>query len=410
MPFEICLLQAISFLDLLAVGLIIPLVPGHVRKMGANHIYVGLLGSIYAGFQLGSGPLIGSLSDLKGRRTILILTLLICSVAYTVLGLTSSILVILLLRGVLGFFKQTQMLAKALVPDYENNEQKQAEIYGKMAAISGVGITLGPMIGGHIMEDNPNGAFMFIAFIVGICFIFNAALVCFLPKPKHSKKPSKRNKTKDVLSENLVLSLFNSFKQSFVVLYSINWSKYWDIFLYKALVGFAMGVYYSNYALYLKTTYDLSPKYVGYVISFQGVMGSISSYFIGYINSFYKKDVDYSLRSLHVFLLLSISLTGLIVSINVYNYVIWLIPLAMGNAVSRLVTLEMVLKRSDGDHRGTLIGASNSVRSLSGVVAPMVAGFIGQFLGVSYVIYASLAPTVLGLVMSYHYRTKRKVD
>lgn len=66
------------------------------------------------------------------------------------------------------------MLAKALVPDYENNEQKQAEIYGKMAAISGVGITLGPMIGGHIMEDNPNGAFMFIAFIVGICFIFNA--------------------------------------------------------------------------------------------------------------------------------------------------------------------------------------------------------------------------------------------
>lgn len=102
MSFAIYLLQAVAFLDLLAVGLIVPLVASHVRDMGGNHLYVGLLGSIYAGFQLGSGPLIGSLSDLKGRKTILILTLLVCGIAYTVLGLTSSILVILLIRAVLG--------------------------------------------------------------------------------------------------------------------------------------------------------------------------------------------------------------------------------------------------------------------------------------------------------------------
>lgn len=52
----------LCFQDLLAVGLIVPLVAGHVREMGGNHVYVGLLGSIYAGFQLGSGPLIVSIS------------------------------------------------------------------------------------------------------------------------------------------------------------------------------------------------------------------------------------------------------------------------------------------------------------------------------------------------------------
>lgn len=44
----------------------------------------------------------GSLSDIKGRRNILIVTLLVCSVSYTLLGLTNSIIVILLLRAVLG--------------------------------------------------------------------------------------------------------------------------------------------------------------------------------------------------------------------------------------------------------------------------------------------------------------------
>ena len=45
------------------MGLIVPLVAGHVRQMGGNHLYVGLLGSVYAGFQLGSGPLIVSSSS-----------------------------------------------------------------------------------------------------------------------------------------------------------------------------------------------------------------------------------------------------------------------------------------------------------------------------------------------------------
>lgn len=48
------------FQDLLAVGLIVPLLPAHLRQMGASHIAVGALGSIYSGFQLGLGPIVVS--------------------------------------------------------------------------------------------------------------------------------------------------------------------------------------------------------------------------------------------------------------------------------------------------------------------------------------------------------------
>ncbi|XP_026496826.2 major facilitator superfamily domain-containing protein 9-like [Vanessa tameamea] len=402
MSYTIPLLKFVAFLDLLAVGLIVPLIPNHVRQMGGNHIYIGLLGSIYAGFQLGSGPLIGSLSDIRGRKEILILTLLVCSIAYLILGLTNSIAVILIVRAVLGLFKQTQLLTKALVPDFEKNERKQSNIYGKMAAISGMGITLGPVIGGHIVEDYPIHGFSFIGGVVSICFLINAGLAMLLP---NVNTPAKRKPDKSS-SQNVFSTLLSCTKQSFVELSKVKWSKYWTIFMFQASNSFAMGVYYSSYALYLKTQFGLTPKHIGYVVSVQGVIGALSSFLIGYINSFYGHDEGYTLRNYHVFLLTTLSLLGICLSFNVIMYSILLIPLAIGNAVGRLVTLEMVLKRSHGDHRGTLIGASNSVRSLSGVVAPIIAGMVGEFLGVEYVLYPSFLSLLVGLIISYQYKNR----
>ncbi|CAH2105592.1 unnamed protein product [Euphydryas editha] len=407
MSYTISLLQFVAFLDLLAVGLIVPLIPNNVRQMGGNHIQIGLLGSLYASFQLGSGPLIGNLSDLRGRKQILMLTLLVCSVAYMILGLTNSIVIILILRAVLGLFKQTQLLTKALVPDYEKNEKKQSKIYGKMAATSGVGITLGPIIGGHIVEDYPSHGFNFIGVAVSIVFIINAGLVTLLPNVTPPVK--KKTDIKDS-SQNIFFVLLDCIKQSFVELSRVKWSKYWIIFMFQATSSFAMGVYYSSYALYLKTQFGLTPKHIGYIVSIQGVIGTVSSFLIGDINSFYAHDKNYSIRNYHVFLLTTLSLLGICLSFNIITYAILLIPLSIGNAVGRLVTLEMIVKNSHEDYRGTLIGASNSVRSLSGVVAPMLAGLVGEFFGIEYVLYPSFLSTLVGLVMSYQYKRHVKVE
>ncbi|XP_038220184.1 major facilitator superfamily domain-containing protein 9-like [Zerene cesonia] len=405
MTYTISIIKLVAFLDLLAVGLIVPLIPNHVRQMGGNQLYIGLLGSMYSGFQLGSGPLIGSLSDLKGCRNILIYTLLICSTAYVALGLTTSVIVIIILRAILGLFKQTQLLTKALVPEYEKDEKKQSVIFGKMAAISGMGMTLGPVIGGHIAEDFPENGFFYISLIVATVFIVNAGCVNMLPKTsiKIKKNAAKKNPEHNFLQ----LIYFNS-KQSVEELTKVEWSQYWDMFIFKALLGFSMGVYYSNYALYLKTQYDLTPKHVGYVISLQGIIGAVSSFSMGYINSYYPNDQDFSVRNYHVFLLLSISILGLCLSYNIFIYTLWLVPMSIGNAVGRLVTLEMILRKKDKEHKGTLIGASNSIASLSGVLSPMAAGLIGHYLGVKYVIYASLSSNVLALVLSYRYKSRHQ--
>lgn len=230
-------------------------------------------------------------------------------------------------------------------------------------------------------------------------------MYCLPATIKKVTKERKANKEESVLNKIIVSS-----KQSVVELSKIPWAEYWDVFLLKALISFAMAVYFSNYSLYLKTIYELSPKYIGYVISIQGVISSVSSFFIGYINKFYSYDIDYSVRNLHMFILVGVSLTGMILATNVYMFIVCLLPLAVGSAVGRLVSLEMVLTRCKGKHRGTLIGATNSVTSLSGVVAPMVAGFIGQYFGVAYGLYASLFATLLGVALSYQYKRKSKIE
>lgn len=45
------------FKDLFAIGLTFPLLYPHVRSLGASHTTIGLLASLYSGFQIFSGPI-----------------------------------------------------------------------------------------------------------------------------------------------------------------------------------------------------------------------------------------------------------------------------------------------------------------------------------------------------------------
>ncbi|XP_047984164.1 major facilitator superfamily domain-containing protein 9-like isoform X2 [Leguminivora glycinivorella] len=394
-----------------AVALIIPLMTTHVRTLGAGHIYVGVLGAIYPACQLVSGPLIGSLSDLRGRRMVLIVTLLFCAICQTFLGFIDSLCFLLILRGILGLFKQTEVLTKALVPDYETSEKNQSQIFGKIAAMSGMGMIVGPFVGGHLAEGFPEYVLPLVALIVGGCFSVSAGLVFFLPRIKHENKQEQRKTSlKKKHSITVMKIVLTACKESLVELFKIDWSNYGTIFFFVGLFEFAILLHFSNYVYYLRTTYGLTPKSIGYIISLKGLIRAMSSYLIGFINSHYPKDNDYRTRTAHVFLITSVSMLGFIVSFNIYVYVIFMIPLVICEAVAKLVFLEIILKKEAGGHRSTLIGATNSVRSISRVIAPIISGVIGEYLGVPFVIYIAFFISLFGSGISYKHSNHVKDD
>ncbi len=63
------------FVDLVGFGIIIPLNPYLAKMFGANPFQVGLLMSIYSLMQFICSPFWGQLSDRKGRRPVILISL-----------------------------------------------------------------------------------------------------------------------------------------------------------------------------------------------------------------------------------------------------------------------------------------------------------------------------------------------
>ena len=72
----------LSLLELIALGMIIPLNPYLARNYGADGLQVGLLMSIYSAVQCLASPLWGRLSDRIGKKPILLFSLAGTSLSY----------------------------------------------------------------------------------------------------------------------------------------------------------------------------------------------------------------------------------------------------------------------------------------------------------------------------------------
>ncbi|KAJ8921873.1 hypothetical protein NQ315_008506 [Exocentrus adspersus] len=195
------LIYAISFLDLFSIGLTFPLFTNHLRELGASHSVIGLCNSIYSGVQLFSGPIIGGWSDVRDRKSVLKVTLIICAISYGLLGLTSSIFFILILRVILGIVKHTQSICKAVISDLIPASE-QTEVFGRSAALGSLGFIIGPFIGGHLSEIKHG--FTYVSALTASLFLANFGMSMFLPE--ESPKAEKVYNT----------SLIGSIKQEFI--------------------------------------------------------------------------------------------------------------------------------------------------------------------------------------------------
>jgi MFS family permease len=230
-----------------------------------------------------------------------------------------------------------------------------------------------------------------------------AGLVKFLPDASATKNKRKSRKVQSMPS--FVQTIRRSLQESVDDLKNVNWAVYWDVFLYKLVFSLCLGMYFSNYSMFLKTKHAVAPKYLGYIIAFQGGIGSICTYFIGHINRCYKNDTDASKRTLHMFIAMTFSLVAMGLAPNIYFYVLFVIPLAVSGAVGRVSGLEMIVNKGDDKHRGSVIGAVSSVRSLSGVVTPILAGVVSEYIGVNYVIFFAAVFSTIGIIVSYIIRS-----
>jgi MFS transporter, DHA1 family, tetracycline resistance protein len=180
------LICIVVFLDFLAAGMLIPLIPALVRQFTPQAFAVGLTFTAFAIGQFMVSPLLGVLSDRYGRRLIFLISTIGGMLACWVLGVASSIELILASRFLDGLTGGNLIAGQAYIADITSPERR-AKNFGMLGASVGLGFIFGPALGGLFSRVN----LQLPVFVAGLLYLLTAILIwCKLPE---SLPPSRRS-------------------------------------------------------------------------------------------------------------------------------------------------------------------------------------------------------------------------
>jgi MFS transporter, DHA1 family, tetracycline resistance protein len=149
---------AIVLLDVIALGIVIPVLPklveGMVGETARGAQIFGLFGTVWALMQFIASPVLGALSDRYGRRPILLGSMTGHGLDYVLMALAPNLMWLFVGRIISGITSASFATAFAYLADVTEPE-KRAQAFGFVGAAFGVGFVLGPALGGLLGAYDP---------------------------------------------------------------------------------------------------------------------------------------------------------------------------------------------------------------------------------------------------------------
>lgn len=150
----------IIFLDVLGIGILIPVLPQLVfsifmpagYSMESAFIALGWLTAIYPLMQFLATPILGQLSDRYGRKPVLGFSLAGTALGYVIFAigiLTKNIPLLFLGRAIDGITGGNISVARAVIADVSEPEHRTRN-FGLIGAAFGIGFVLGPYLGARL--------------------------------------------------------------------------------------------------------------------------------------------------------------------------------------------------------------------------------------------------------------------
>lgn len=245
-------------LDAIGIGLLIPVMPDVLRRFLQDPTlvskYFGLFIGVYAAMQFLASPVLGSLSDRFGRRSILLVSLLGAGLDYIFMAFAPTLWLLFLGRIISGLTGASMTVASSYMADISNDKNRSAN-FGMIGAGWGLGFIGGPMLGGLLSSQGYVAPFLAAAGLNILNFLFGLFI---LPE---SLPPEMRRK---VPLENL--NPFRSVKKI------LSPSPHLVLVIIYFLLFLAGNVHPVNWTLYTQTKFGWSAWEVGLSLSFVGLM------------------------------------------------------------------------------------------------------------------------------------------
>jgi DHA1 family multidrug resistance protein-like MFS transporter len=360
---------------MLGYSLAMPLLPFYIEKFGVGGRELGWLMSTYSLMQLICAPVWGILSDRYGRKPILAIGVLGYTITLFLFGLAQSFLMLFLARSLSGILSSATM-PTAMAYIGENTEQKEkSKGMGQLGAMVGLGVILGPLVGGLLSTDS-----LSLPFFVGSGLAFLALLlvIFFLPE---SHTPQAAAGKQASPTHDIYLRLILSPAGILLLL----------IFI----MSFGMTNFQGMIGLYVVDKFAFDTKQVGAIWMVMGIVLILGQGVL--VGPLTKKLGDLTLIKVG----LLGGTIGFVFVALAFDYITTLLALGFFILSLALIgpALNSYISNFAGGHQGTVMGLNSAFTSLGRVVGPLWGGYIYD-INIAYPFFSGAATLTLGLLVS----------
>ncbi|EKE11940.1 MAG: tetracycline resistance protein [uncultured bacterium] len=339
-------------IDVIGIGVIIPVLPFYVESFGASSFIVTLLFSVFAFFSFISGPFLGALSDRIGRRPVLILSIASTALGWFVFAAANSIWVLFIGRIIDGMAAGNFPIAQSYLVDIAKTDKQRTTNLGLIGAVFGIGFIIGPVIGATLGAISPSLPFWFVGTLATLNVI---AAYFFLPETHNNRSVGKK------LPINPLLPILGAAKDKVLR------SRYLAWFLF----GTAFAGMQAIFALFAKVVFGFSATATGYLFTAMGIILVINQGFaLKKVWLKYFKEID-----LEIWFFVVMMLGFVLLDLKIFAFfAIGLILTTIGQSTLRVVMSSGVAGVAGNQRRGEVLGIMASIMSVSMILGPLVAG------------------------------------
>jgi DHA1 family multidrug resistance protein-like MFS transporter len=339
---------------MLGFGIVMPIFPFYIESMGARGSELGLLIAISPLMQLVFAPIWGNVSDRRGRKPVLLVGLLGYGISMLFFGLATELWMLFVARGLGAILSAATMPTTMAYVSDSTSEEERGGGMGILGAATGLGVVLGPALGGLLGVDSLSTPFFVTA---GVCLLTLVLVWLFLPEslPKSARQPSAaRTRPADQLRE-----MWQALASPLGVL------------LFMAfLVSFGLTCFQAIFGLYALEEFGYSTKEVGWILT---VMGLVSAGTQGALTGPLTKRWGEAPLIKATLLASAVGFGLLLTADSLFTVLLTTGLFTLPNALLRPAVISLTSKRSE--KQGMAMGLNNSFNSLGRIAGPIWAGF-----------------------------------
>lgn len=370
--------------NIIALGIMIPLLPFYVKSYGGNDLDAALVFSTFSACSLLSAPLWGRLSDNIGRKPVMLISVAATVLSYIWLAHAGTMMEIFASRAFAGLTAGWLATSQAFVSDVTTSRDR-AKGMGMLGAAFGIGFTIGPLIVWQTVGfDTPN--YMTPAYLsAGFATIGLLITVILLKEPaRHREAGGKLAKTVGYVARDKALAM---------------------LFLPYFLVGIVFTGIEGTFAQWSEHILSFGPAEVGFFLGFAGIVNAFVQG--GLVGRLSKRFGEVKTALIGVLCLLGGALCLALTTTPGFLYLaLGLISIAMG--LHNPAMQSLMSKTAPDNWRGGVMGAAQSSASLARIIGPALAGLALAHIAVTAQFWACAVLSVPALYMVWKIRTNTR--